>query len=168
MGQAVQSPPRPVHRPDVPPNDSGAYYQHSRKHPLVSHIFQWVTRTSAYLDTLTKEGVAPYEAINGVEAGKLIGPSPPDHDVQSVQGEAELLGVKLGGVVSIMPSDTGMCNDDNVIQCSFSIPGKIPTVGKLVALNREEVVVETQGSAGRVHVHFPRLNFLVKPAPSKL
>ncbi len=45
-------------------------------------------------------------------------------------------------------------------------PGKVPTIGRLVALNREEVVVETQGSAGRVAVHFPRLNFSVRAAPT--
>ena len=40
--------------------------------------------------------------------------------------------------------------------------GKVPTVGKLIALSREEVVIETQGSAGAVHCHFPRLYYVVK------
>jgi hypothetical protein len=40
-----------------------------------------------------------------------------------------------------------------------------PTQGKLVGLNREEIVVETKGSVSEsVRVHFPRLGFQVVAA----
>ena len=42
----------------------------------------------------------------------------------------------------------------------YFFSGKIPTVGKLIALNWEEVVVETVGSSGKpVYCHFPRLYY---------
>ena len=42
-----------------------------------------------------------------------------------------------------------------------------PTQGKLVGLNREEIVMETMGSlASIVRVHFPRLGFVVTRAPT--
>jgi hypothetical protein len=38
-----------------------------------------------------------------------------------------------------------------------------PTVGKLVALNLEEFVLETKGSTGSViRCHFPRLGFSIR------
>ncbi len=46
---------------------------------------------------------------------------------------------------------------------STSNVGKVPTVGGLVALNKEEVTIKTEGSAGSVFCHFPRLYYVVKP-----
>ena len=40
-------------------------------------------------------------------------------------------------------------------------------MGKLLALNKEEVVIETVGSSGKpVHCHFPRLYYSVKAEAS--
>jgi len=42
---------------------------------------------------------------------------------------------------------------------------KHPTVGKLVAMNCEEFVIETNGSMGSViRCHFPRLGFSIRDA----
>lgn len=41
------------------------------------------------------------------------------------------------------------------------------TTGKLVALNREEAIIQVQGRDGIVHAHFPRLGFSFEPAVAK-
>lgn len=43
----------------------------------------------------------------------------------------------------------------------------VSTFGKLVALSREEVILETEtteGGPGPIRVHFPRLGYIVKAA----
>jgi hypothetical protein len=43
----------------------------------------------------------------------------------------------------------------------------VATLGKVVALNREEIVLETEvkeGGPSAVRVHFPRLGYVVKEA----
>jgi hypothetical protein len=43
----------------------------------------------------------------------------------------------------------------------------IETVGKVVAFNREEVVLETEAVEGgpeSIRVHFPRLGYVIQPA----
>lgn len=58
-------------------------------------------------------------------------------------------GRKLGDRVSIMPDDTG----------------REPTLGEVVSLGPQEIVIRrTDERAGTVHVHFPRLGFMVMPA----
>lgn len=52
---------------------------------------------------------------------------------------------------------------DFTLNASFSL-GKVPTVGLLVGLSREETVIEVHGSAGTVRCHFPRLEYAVEPA----
>ncbi|OCH84663.1 hypothetical protein OBBRIDRAFT_863201 [Obba rivulosa] len=62
--------------------------------------------------------------------------------------EAGTLRMERGEVLSIMP-------EDNV---------KVPTVGKLVALNREEVMIETTGSSGHaMRCHFLRIAYTIRP-----
>ncbi|KAL1592489.1 hypothetical protein SLS59_009722 [Nothophoma quercina] len=57
-------------------------------------------------------------------------------------------GLKPGSLVSIVPDDTGRDN---------------PTVGRVVAIGVEEVVIEPEKEGEmRVRVHFPRLGFVVK------
>ncbi|GBE80047.1 hypothetical protein SCP_0212490 [Sparassis crispa] len=115
----------------------------------------WLSNMTAYIDSRQKTGASAFENITGEQAAKLIGSSPCE-DVSIVgfdNVEAAHLGVKLGEDVSIEPQDTG----------------KIPTIGKLVALNREEAVIETRGTTGAViRCHFPRLNFSIKKAHTKL
>lgn len=63
-------------------------------------------------------------------------------------------GLLLGGQVSISPDDTGRGN---------------PTLGKLLAITAEEVVILPQSidgkapSVGSIRVHFPRIGFVVRP-----
>jgi glutathione S-transferase len=58
-------------------------------------------------------------------------------------------GRKPGMKVSVMPDDTG----------------RDPVVGELVTSSAREIVIRrTDGRAGTVHVHFPRLGFVVAPA----
>ena len=44
------------------------------------------------------------------------------------------------------------------------IIARVPTVGRLLALSREESVVEVKGQAGIIRCHFPRLEFSVRVA----
>ncbi|CCL98450.1 uncharacterized protein FIBRA_00448 [Fibroporia radiculosa] len=110
----------------------------------------WFARMSAALDDLQKAKAAPFTRVPPEEAAKLIASFHPE-DLSAVgfdAVEAMRLGVKLGDNVAVAPTDTG----------------KVPTTGTLVALSREEVVIETQGSHAIVHCHFPRLNYSVKLA----
>lgn len=55
----------------------------------------------------------------------------------------------------------------NLRSCSLIAPiGKVPTVGRLLALDKEQVVIEIRGTAGTFHCHFPRLYYVVQPEPS--
>lgn len=107
----------------------------------------WISRMSTYLDTRQKSHAA-FEEMTGEEAAKITSSS--THEQQDVVGfdetEAGRLGIHMGDTVLITPQDSG----------------KVPTVGKLTALNREEVVIQTKGSMGTIiHCHFPRLNFSI-------
>jgi hypothetical protein len=44
----------------------------------------------------------------------------------------------------------------------MSCEAKIPTIGRLVSLNRKEFAIEVAASAGTIRVHFPRLEFSLK------
>ncbi|KAH9948342.1 hypothetical protein B0H21DRAFT_805801 [Amylocystis lapponica] len=108
----------------------------------------WLSRMSAYLDYQQKTRAA-FETLTGGEAAEMIISSP--YEDSGVVGfdnlEAGRLGVKMGDVVSVVPRDTG----------------KVATVGRLVGLDREEVIIQTKGSANAVvHCHFPRLNFSIR------
>jgi hypothetical protein len=44
-----------------------------------------------------------------------------------------------------------------------------PTIGTLVGLNKEEVVIRVKGTSGTpLHVHFPRLGFAIRVDNAKL
>ncbi|KAI0796853.1 hypothetical protein C8Q75DRAFT_802526 [Abortiporus biennis] len=108
----------------------------------------WLARVSTYLKTLEKDSVASFEVLSGKDAAKLITSASPK-DIQHVgfdEGQAALLKVHLGDIVSVIPSDNA----------------KVPTIGKLIALSKEEVVVQVHGSSGSVACHFPRLNFVIQ------
>ncbi|KAF7191070.1 hypothetical protein HII31_07585 [Pseudocercospora fuligena] len=65
---------------------------------------------------------------------------------------SEKIGLKEGALVSVTPSDTG--RDD-------------PTIGTLVALSPEEVVIKPKKlekpAAMDVRIHFPRTEFVIRP-----
>jgi len=117
-------------------------------------VASWFARMSAFLDS--QKDFSPFEKISADAAAKtIVSAQPEDLSVVGfLETEARRLGVKQGGTVSVIPTDNG----------------RVPTVGKLLALNREEVVIETVGSAGVVRCHFPRLGFSVKARqpPAKL
>ncbi|OCH88277.1 hypothetical protein OBBRIDRAFT_889230 [Obba rivulosa] len=109
----------------------------------------WLTRLSEYLDERQKTGKAAFENISGPEGADIVWSSPYE-DLEFIgfdDLESGRLHVKRGEIVSIIP-------DDN---------GKVPTVGKLVALNREEAVIEVTGSSGSLaYCHFPRIAFTIQ------
>ncbi|OCH90943.1 hypothetical protein OBBRIDRAFT_812406 [Obba rivulosa] len=106
----------------------------------------WLTRMQGHLASLKKISTSP-EKISGEDTAKLIFSSPSeDCDIIGFDEiEAGRLQLARDDVVSVAPSDYG----------------RTPTVGKVLALNREEIVIETRGTGGKVHCHFPRLNFTV-------
>jgi len=112
---------------------------------------QWISRIDVFLKH--KEAAAAIRSdISGDQAAKLIGSSSYEpYDVIGFdQIEAKRLGVQAGESVAVAPDDSGR---------------KHPTIGKLVALNREELVLETKGSTrSLIRCHFPRLGFTVKRA----
>ncbi|EIW61458.1 uncharacterized protein TRAVEDRAFT_162670 [Trametes versicolor FP-101664 SS1] len=112
----------------------------------------WITRTTDYIAKVGSQQQIVLDNIAGARAAEIIASSPAPEDPKIVgfdAGEAARLGIERGQVVSVTPSDNG----------------KVPTVGRLVSLNHEEVAIETKGSSGTsVHCHFPRLNFVIKPA----
>ncbi|KAJ7498962.1 hypothetical protein FB451DRAFT_1203674 [Mycena latifolia] len=111
---------------------------------------EWLARLTGYLGRL-KQRQPTVAKITGQDAAARIAAAP--FEPYSVVGfdarEAARLGLKAGDVVSIAPDDTGR---------------NFGTVGKLVALNREEFVIETRGKAGLVRCHFPRLMFTARLA----
>lgn len=114
----------------------------------------WLARVTDYLAKARTENVAPVVKITGEEAAQIVCSSPRT-DIETSTGfneaEAGRLGLKLGQTVAVSPTDTG----------------KIPTVGSLVALSREETVIEVRGTAGTARCHFPRLEFAVVPAAQR-
>ncbi|KAH8106019.1 hypothetical protein BXZ70DRAFT_917812 [Cristinia sonorae] len=109
----------------------------------------WIKRMNEYFDKLQKDRVAPFEDISADDGARIICNTPEQPNLlRNSQVEALRLGLILGQTVSVSPSDNG----------------KVPTTGKLLAIDSEEVVVEVLGSAGRVQCHFPRLNFSVQQA----
>ncbi|KAI0677054.1 hypothetical protein C8Q78DRAFT_63602 [Trametes maxima] len=111
----------------------------------------WISRTSEYIANISAQQKGVLDNISGAQAAEIIFSSAPEDPriVGFDAVEASRLGVKQYDAVSVTPSDNG----------------KVPTVGKLVALSLDEVAVETQGNSGTpVYCHFPRLNFVIKPA----
>lgn len=89
------------------------------------------------------------QRLDGLDAASTIVSS--GHESSDVVGfdvtESSLLRLKKGSMVKVSPADFGR---------------NYPTIGKLVGLDREEVVLEVQGSQGCVRCHFPRLGFIIK------
>jgi len=115
---------------------------------------EWITRMREYLKTAQDSNAAAIEKVTSEQALKLI----EEGDVEDHAGfdvaEAERLGLTLAQTVAVTPTDTGKNH---------------PTVGKLVGLNGEEVVIQVKGTCGTpLHVHFPRLGFAIRRDNAKL
>lgn len=113
---------------------------------------EWISRMKDLLESLQKENAAPFRSITGQEAAEIIKSSQPeDIDIIGFDSvEANRLNVAKGASVAVMPRDYG----------------QVPTSGKLLALSREEVVIETGNANITIRCHFPRLNFSVSPKRS--
>jgi len=114
---------------------------------------QWMTR----MDRIFYDGrnpiSAPFTVIDGGQATTLITSSISRPDIEFNEIEATRLGLKIGSVVSVIPADSGRSH---------------ATVGRIIGLNREEVVVEVEGaSRGPVRCHFPRLGYSVQDASGR-
>ncbi|EKM59834.1 uncharacterized protein PHACADRAFT_250570 [Phanerochaete carnosa HHB-10118-sp] len=109
----------------------------------------WIDRVAKHIKEAQKSNAATPEKLTAEDAAKLIASA--SHEDEKSVGfeavEAARLSVKLGDMVSVCPTDSG----------------KVPTIGRLLALNREESVVEIKGKAGIFRCHFPRLEFAVQP-----
>ncbi|KAI0082451.1 hypothetical protein K474DRAFT_516878 [Panus rudis PR-1116 ss-1] len=110
----------------------------------------WLDRMSEHLAALQKAGAAAFEDVSAEDGATLITGSPATsrETVTVDPAQAKLLGIERGQLVSVLPTDNA----------------KVPTVGKLVALDRERVSIEVKGIAGVAVCHFPRFNFAVKTA----
>ncbi|RPD66735.1 hypothetical protein L226DRAFT_498293 [Lentinus tigrinus ALCF2SS1-7] len=109
----------------------------------------WITRMSEYIAASNAAQKLVLGTIPGAQAAENITSSVAEDPkvVGFDEVEASRLGVKLQQIVSVTPSDNG----------------KVATIGPLVALNKEEVTIRTEGSDGTVFCHFPRLYYVVKP-----
>lgn len=111
------------------------------------HVSQWLDRLSKFFKEQASKNVPT--VLEGKEAAKKIISS--THESYDVVGfdktEASRLGVSAGDTVQIAPEDTGR---------------NYPTTGKLVALNREEFILEVSATQGLIRCHFPRVGFTVK------
>lgn len=127
------------------------------RYPAVCH---WFHSFRDYVDSLP----ACETRVDGDPTATLEGLKPDAHSADkdvllptlgsSHRSLNEKLGLHEGIEVSVAPDDTG--RDD-------------PTIGKLIALSSEEVVIQPKKlvSAGErlidARVHFPRLGFVVQP-----
>jgi len=120
----------------------------------VPHTASWISRLREYFKTAQGLNVAAVEKLTSEQALKLV----QEGDVEDHAGfnatEGERLGLKLGQTVAVTPTDTGKNH---------------PTVGTLIGLNKEEVVILVKGTSGTpLHAHFPRLNFSIRVHNVKL
>ncbi|KAF8587196.1 hypothetical protein K439DRAFT_1407840 [Ramaria rubella] len=108
----------------------------------------WLDRMDAHLRSLRE--ISPLTKLSGTVAAKIILSSSflDISDVGFDEADAKRLGLKRGAWISANPDDTGV---------------DALTFGTLVAMNREEVVLETRAQGGgpaSVRVHFPKLGFV--------
>ncbi|KAH9927203.1 uncharacterized protein BXZ73DRAFT_102789 [Epithele typhae] len=112
----------------------------------------WISRMTEHTVKAHTAHKFSIQTVSGERAAEII-TSSAFEDLSGIgfdETEGTRLGVQLSQLVSVTP-------DDN---------GKVPTVGRLLALNKEQVVIETEGSAGTVRCHFPRIYYVVQPAAS--
>ncbi|KAJ7512478.1 hypothetical protein B0H11DRAFT_2214273 [Mycena galericulata] len=109
---------------------------------------EWLARVTDHLEHL-KQKQPEVPKISGDDAAaRIVAAAFEPYDVVGFDTrEAARLGLNPGDQVSVAPDDSAR---------------NYATVGKLVALNREEFVVETKGTTGIVRCHFPRILFTAK------
>ncbi|PPQ94960.1 hypothetical protein CVT25_003932 [Psilocybe cyanescens] len=117
----------------------------------IPFTIKWFDRLAQAIETEKQNKSSP-KTLDGAEAAaKIVSASHESYDVVGFDAiEASRLGTALEDAVQVVPEDTGRNH---------------PTVGKLVALNREEVILEVRGTQGLVRCHFPRIGFLISKVP---
>ncbi|KAJ7700046.1 hypothetical protein B0H17DRAFT_1158065 [Mycena rosella] len=114
---------------------------------------EWLARLTGYLNRLKQRRSAAAKITGQAAAARIAAAPFEPYDVVGFDArEATRLELKEGDQVSVAPDFTKITE------------GAFGTVGKLVALNREEFVVETTGTAGLVRCHLPRLLFTANVA----
>ncbi|OLN85879.1 hypothetical protein CCHL11_05428 [Colletotrichum chlorophyti] len=112
-------------------------------------VFAWMGRFDKATSAARK--AAPEVAtVSGAEAARIVVSSPYNEDAGGVDaGDALVVaeGLGAGDEVILWPADTGASHKDT---------------GKLVRLDKDEVVIEVQGEGGTVRVHAPRHGFRVE------
>ena len=139
--------------------------------PLAIWIFDWLIelgatgpeelisekiypKTFAYRNRIreaiakAKETAPKVTLIEGKEAIELMKKSG-FGEKESTHIENDPVKVSKGQEVEAWPADTGFSRKEK---------------GKLIAINHQEMVIETTGVAGDVRVHYPRWNFKIEPA----
>ncbi|KAL7823207.1 hypothetical protein V8C26DRAFT_385711 [Trichoderma gracile] len=114
-------------------------------------VYSWIKRFQEAVSSAKKRAEKP-KTLNGEEAARLIeGSSWHEDDEGSVDGHDPVVvaeGLERGGLVTISPTDTGRGHKD---------------VGKLVRLDKDEVVIEVETAKGEsVRVHAPRHGYKVR------
>ncbi|KAF5393761.1 hypothetical protein D9757_000059 [Collybiopsis confluens] len=113
------------------------------------YAFKWLDRMNKFYEICRKD-FHPPAILSNAEAANLIASSP--HEPYEIVGfnatDANRFHLVKDQVVSVTPDEGGLA-----------------TVGKLVALNHEECVVETRGSGSSTatfRCHFPRIGSTIK------
>jgi glutathione S-transferase len=111
--------------------------------PPVSHILDPFATVRAWYARVAAFGHGTSEPMTGAESIALAAKARDHEPVRFEPG----LGFAEGDAVTVTPTDYG----------------RDPVAGTLVGLTRDEVVLARDDErAGRVHVHFPRLNFQIR------
>ena len=110
--------------------------------------FAWLARNRQFHDDLLKKNGKPEILSNEDAYARVLGANEYE-DVGGID-PFDPLGLSQGQNVECWPTDSGQNHHDS---------------GKLVAINAREVVIESEvpGGKGHLHVHFPRVNFRIKP-----
>ncbi|KAL7793586.1 hypothetical protein V8C37DRAFT_378344 [Trichoderma ceciliae] len=113
-------------------------------------VYSWIKRFQEEL-TAAKKRVAKPKTLSGEEAASVIESSSWHEEEGTVDEEDPLVvaeGLKKGVMVAISPTDTGRAHKD---------------VGRLVRLDKDEVVIEVKtGSGESVRLHAPRHGYKLR------
>lgn len=120
---------------------------HLRRAPLLATLFEPYPKVAAWYQRVTAFGHGTSTPLDSSEALEVARRSTAFAPSTVAPG----LGFEAGAAVAVSATDYGT----------------EPNEGTLVGLSADEVVIErTDERAGRVHVHFPRLGYQVKPVKS--